>query len=704
MQAIYMAAMYPMYYAQQTQQTGMHSFQAMQAAAMAGFPALPTPASAFSMMPGGVPPPMMPSAYQPAVIPGLPPGAANSLFGTGAAGVNAGPGLPDVAALAAADLRPQHQFSGIPTGSSLVQSFPSGVSGSGDYGVYYQKMLEVQAAAALAGGVLPTEADTVAAATRLRGGIPPPPPPPAQPPPPPKDSKRNSGGEAHPVASCTAASSAAPFGHTVASGADAERRLRSQNSGRDLGTRGSGGTNINISAGGGTPGSPGLMSGPHSPSQTHTGSFTTQQPNSRLRTGSASHFDGQPQPMSSSNVVNGGGINGSLASVSNVGSTGPSYARDALRGEGPQRRNSQRRGDMLAAAEAHDAVHSGGSGSNSAGGPAAGAGGRGPRSSGDTLLDEFKNNKTGRKYELREILGHVYEFSLDQHGSRFIQQKLEGVSPEDLDAAFSEVMPRILHLMTDVFGNYVVQKLLEHGTPEQCGRVAKALHGHVLQLSLQMYGCRVIQKALEVFAEEQQVELVSELEGHIMRCVRDQNGNHVIQKCIECVPTHRILGLLDHFLMCVVALSTHPFGCRIIQRILEHVRDQKRREAVMNDILGAAVQLTQDQYGNYVIQHVLERGAPEERSSIVGSLSNRVVQLSMHKFASNVIEKCLTYGSATDRDMLINRMLGAQALQMRQAAAVGGVDGDMEVEVCHGWGFLIRACFAVWFHFTPAGQ
>ncbi|EFJ40581.1 pumilio family protein, partial [Volvox carteri f. nagariensis] len=280
------------------------------------------------------------------------------------------------------------------------------------------------------------------------------------------------------------------------------------------------------------------------------------------------------------------------------------------------------------------------------------------------LLDEFKTNKTGRKYELREILGHVYEFSLDQHGSRFIQQarggglKLECVNNEDVDAAFGEVVPRILHLMTDVFGNYVVQKFLEHGTPQHRACISKALHGHVLQLSLQMYGCRVVQKALEVFTEDQQVDLVSELDGHVMRCVRDQNGNHVIQKCIECVPTHRIAGLLDNFLMCVVPLSTHPFGCRIIQRILEHVRDQRRRAAVMADILGAAVQLTQDQYGNYVIQHVLERGTPEEKSSIIGSLSATVVQLSMHKFASNVIEKCLIHGSTADRDLIINRMLG----------------------------------------------
>ena len=49
---------------------------------------------------------------------------------------------------------------------------------------------------------------------------------------------------------------------------------------------------------------------------------------------------------------------------------------------------------------------------------------RGPRSS---LLDEFKNNKSF-KFELRDLVGHAAEFAQDQHGSRFIQQKLEMVS------------------------------------------------------------------------------------------------------------------------------------------------------------------------------------------------------------------------------------------------------------------------------------
>ena len=59
------------------------------------------------------------------------------------------------------------------------------------------------------------------------------------------------------------------------------------------------------------------------------------------------------------------------------------------------------------------------------------------------------------------------EFSQDQHGSRFIQQKLERATPAEKEMVFNEILASAHSLMTDVFGNYVIQKFFEHGTPEQ---------------------------------------------------------------------------------------------------------------------------------------------------------------------------------------------------------------------------------------------
>lgn len=53
-------------------------------------------------------------------------------------------------------------------------------------------------------------------------------------------------------------------------------------------------------------------------------------------------------------------------------------------------------------------------------------------------------------------MGHVVEFSGDQHGSRFIQQKLETATSEERQLIFDEIVPQnALQLIQDVFGNYV---------------------------------------------------------------------------------------------------------------------------------------------------------------------------------------------------------------------------------------------------------
>ena len=127
------------------------------------------------------------------------------------------------------------------------------------------------------------------------------------------------------------------------------------------------------------------------------------------------------------------------------------------------------------------------------------------------LLEDFRtNSKTNKRYELKvgssppsiaalahhfqDIYNHVVEFSGDQYGSRFIQQKLETANSDEKDQVFSEIQPNSIQLMTDVFGNYVIQKLFEHGNQTQKKILANQMKGHVIALSTQMYGCRVVQK------------------------------------------------------------------------------------------------------------------------------------------------------------------------------------------------------------------
>ena len=282
-----------------------------------------------------------------------------------------------------------------------------------------------------------------------------------------------------------------------------------------------------------------------------------------------------------------------------------------------------------------------------------------------TKLYDFKNaGKNNKRWELSDIFDHIAEFAGDQYGSRFIQTKLETANSDEKERVFREIEPNAIPLMTDVFGNYVIQKFFDHGHQEHKKLLASKMRGQVLNLSLQMYGCRVVQKALEHILVEQQTALVCELENHIMKCVKDQNGNHVIQKAIERCNPDSITFIYAAFLGEVQHLSLHPYGCRVIQRCLERPEHFQAKPIILAELHESMQSgMIADQYGNYVVQHVVQKGSPGDKNRVFRIIIGGLEGYSKHKYASNVVEKCIEYSDDGWRREVVNTLTTADRLR-----------------------------------------
>jgi pumilio RNA-binding family len=265
---------------------------------------------------------------------------------------------------------------------------------------------------------------------------------------------------------------------------------------------------------------------------------------------------------------------------------------------------------------------------------------------------------------------------------------LEVAGEDEKMLIMSDILPEIHKLRIDIFGNYVVQKLFDFGTAKMIEKVKQTIVGDMLILSNQVYGCRVVQKALEIVNDDSLLELLSELHGNVLSCIHDQNGNHVIQKCIEVVNKrasqnegrgnlemarlfkHETQIILDCVTEDILALSRHPYGCRVFQRILEHF-DEKQKDHILNCICNFHEELLDDQYGNYVIQHVLRFGRTSDRDSVLNIVvKNGLLHLSRQKFASNVVEKLLKYGNDNHRKVIVHEML--------KVVQINGMDGNVD--------------------------
>ncbi|KAM0686094.1 hypothetical protein COBT_002687 [Conglomerata obtusa] len=263
----------------------------------------------------------------------------------------------------------------------------------------------------------------------------------------------------------------------------------------------------------------------------------------------------------------------------------------------------------------------------------------------DFIMNEKQNRIMSGNYEEKKNINSktlCYILSTDQEGSRFIQKRLEKSSISDLNWFFSQIKDKIKDLSLDLFGNYVIQKLLELENPEINLEIIRMIRKHGEELALHMYGCRVIQKIFELDNINPE-EILFSFKNNIITLIEDQNGNHVVQKCVEKVKDCSFI--IKEFKRNGIKLSKHRYGCRVVQRLFENCKDEDIKDIVI-DLSKNIPILIEDQYGNYVLQHIIQN-KKNLRNYLIDEImkikDEKIMEYCMHKFASNVIEKCVMF-------------------------------------------------------------
>mmetsp|Transcript_32043 Transcript_32043/g.61371 ORF Transcript_32043/g.61371 Transcript_32043/m.61371 type:complete len:623 (+) Transcript_32043:337-2205(+) len=294
---------------------------------------------------------------------------------------------------------------------------------------------------------------------------------------------------------------------------------------------------------------------------------------------------------------------------------------------------------------------------------------------------------------LYQMRGRIVEIAKDRDGSKFIQRRLQVANFAEMEIAFDEALDDMEELWNDVYGNYILQGLLELGTDEMRDRIAeKIVDSGVVSLSTKVYGCRLIQKALDALNKEDVANIVASVKGKVWLLVHDHNGNHVIQKSVtkineffhqsqgqeDTAEHERLLVSLDIIIGEVTNnikdLSVHPYGCRVVQRLIENCTGEQKAQVLDSISLGGLFEvLINHEYGNYVVQRILAYGRVSDRSAIFDAITTNILKLSKQKHSSNVVEMMLTYGDAGQRHAIIEEIINCYCVDhnfVNKSAAV----------------------------------
>ncbi|CAK0788833.1 unnamed protein product, partial [Prorocentrum cordatum] len=212
---------------------------------------------------------------------------------------------------------------------------------------------------------------------------------------------------------------------------------------------------------------------------------------------------------------------------------------------------------------------------------------------------------------------------------------------------------------------------IRHGMPrnEQVEQAA----GQVAVLSKTADGCRRVQGALKSALKPDQKAIVHELKGHVCELLESPHGNHVLQLAVELLPPDAVDFVCSEILQrwSAADLARQPYGCRVLERLIEHF-PRGRLECALRDILGNVETLSGDQYGNFVIQHLLEHGDDAQRRHIAGVVRQNPALFVHGVSACGVLDKILTYGSWNDQVDIAERIVAQEPLLATMAASAHG--------------------------------
>lgn len=267
---------------------------------------------------------------------------------------------------------------------------------------------------------------------------------------------------------------------------------------------------------------------------------------------------------------------------------------------------------------------------------------------------------------LQEVEGYIYYMAKDQHGCRFLQRKFDEGTEEDIQTIFNEIIDHVVELMMNPFGNYLMQKLLDVCTEEQRLQILLVVTGEpgkLVKISLNTHGTRAVQKLIETLKSRQQISLaITALEPGFLDLIKDLNGNHVVQRCLQCLSNEDNKFIFDAAAKYCVDIATHRHGCCVLQRCISHSTGVQREKLVV-EISSNGLLLSQDAFGNYVVQYILELKIPSAIANLVSQFEGNYVQLSMQKFSSNVVEKCLNAFDEESRSRIIHELLSSSRFE-----------------------------------------
>ena len=190
------------------------------------------------------------------------------------------------------------------------------------------------------------------------------------------------------------------------------------------------------------------------------------------------------------------------------------------------------------------------------------------------------------------------------------QNKLISASTKDIENIVNELCGSFRFAIKNKNGNYYCSDLIKKCTKNQRIRILKELSSTISQDSIDEYANHVIQKLIENASDEEEFKLLlfsfNDVNSILLTSM-NQNGTYVIQKIIVHIPEKFRMKFNLIFVNLVCILSNDAYGVCAVKKFIGYTQNELLRKQFLNLIMNNIINISRNEYGNYLIQYLLEK-------------------------------------------------------------------------------------------------
>ena len=243
---------------------------------------------------------------------------------------------------------------------------------------------------------------------------------------------------------------------------------------------------------------------------------------------------------------------------------------------------------------------------------------------------------------LNKLKGKFEQIIRTNKGSRLFQNYLKNTKIDILHQIFLEIKNKLSDLLKDNYANYFCKKLFDCLNQKDRIEYLSLIQKDLGILAIDVTATYPIQGIIEQLGSIAEKNIIYlGIKDYIKIFCYNTYGAYVIEKILSNFEDRFIQEIIDFACNNFLDLAYHVNGVCVVKKIILMTHKKELHKKIKKKIYDNTLKLIVHQYGNYVIQVIIENWEDNEIKEIIDLCKDKYVSLSNQKYSSNVVERII---------------------------------------------------------------